>query len=212
MRAAIERGQVSRTSRGNRKRFFHLPWVAVLACVAWPGQARAQLCTEPKASDFQKTTSFQGQQTYQGKTYDLGYEHCVSMAGSWFWTPGTAAKPVATVTGIYNSVRALNGNLLLNVPPDQTGQIPDAFVKRLNEIRDALKLDTTTTPTGLKYPPVRQGRFKPGKRTREEFNSLGQEVPGPAVVALMGLGAKSRSRSYYYESDRKENFSWKGCR
>ncbi|MEO6097120.1 MAG: alpha-L-fucosidase, partial [Fibrobacteria bacterium] len=129
-------------------------------------------------------TPFKVQQTYQGKTYELGYEHCVSLAGSWFWTPGTAAKPVATITGVYNSVQALNGNLLLNVPPDQTGQIPDAFVKRLNEIRDALKLDTTTTPTGLKYPPSRQGLFQRGKGTREEFNTLGQEVPGPAVEAL----------------------------
>jgi alpha-L-fucosidase len=122
---------------------------------------------------------FQVQQTYQGKTYELGYEHCVSMVGGWFWEPGTGAKSLATVTGLYNSIRALNGNLLLNVPPDQTGRIPDAFVKRLNEVRDALKLDTVTVTTGLEHQPGRRGQLQPGGKSRKEFNPLGQKIPGP---------------------------------
>jgi alpha-L-fucosidase len=87
---------------------------------------------------------FQLQQAYQGKTYELGYESCHTLVGGWFWEPGQSPKAVSNITGLYNSVRAVNGNLLLDVPPDQTGRIPDASVKRLNEIRDALKLDTTT--------------------------------------------------------------------
>jgi alpha-L-fucosidase len=89
-------------------------------------------------------TPFQLQQVYQGKTYELGYESCHTLVGGWFWEPGQSPKSVSNITGLYNSVSAMNGNLLLNVPPDQTGRVPDASVKRLNEIRDALKLDTTT--------------------------------------------------------------------
>jgi alpha-L-fucosidase len=123
---------------------------------------------------------FQVRQDYQGKTYELGYEHCVSMVGGWFWEPGTGAKSLATVTGLYNGIRALNGNLLLNVPPDQTGQIPAAFIKRLNEVRDALKLDTTTAPTGLHPLSGRGNPLQPGGTTRKAFNTLGQELPGPS--------------------------------
>jgi alpha-L-fucosidase len=83
---------------------------------------------------------FQLQQVYQGKTYELGYESCHTLVGGWFWEPGQSPKSVSNITGLYNSIGAMNGNLLLNVPPDQTGRIPDASVKRLNEIRDALKL------------------------------------------------------------------------
>jgi alpha-L-fucosidase len=97
-------------------------------------------------------TPFQLQQVYQGKTYELGYESCHTLVGGWFWEPGQSPKSVSNVTGLFNSVSAANGNLLLNVPPDQTGRIPDASVKRLNEIRDALNLDTNT-PTGLTELP-----------------------------------------------------------
>lgn len=97
-------------------------------------------------------TPFQLQQVYQGKTYELGYESCHSLVGGWFWEPGQSPKSASNITGLFNSVRAANGNLLLNVPPDQTGRIPDASVKRLNEIRDALKLDATA-PTGVMHLP-----------------------------------------------------------
>jgi alpha-L-fucosidase len=96
---------------------------------------------------------FQGQQSYQGKTYELGYEVCNTLVDGWFWEPGQSVKSVSSITGLYNSVRALNGNLLLNVPPDQTGRIPDGSVKRLNELRDALKLDATTTPAAILHLP-----------------------------------------------------------
>jgi alpha-L-fucosidase len=92
---------------------------------------------------------FQVQQTYQGKPYELGYESCDKLNGGWFWKPGQSPRSVSSVTGLYNSVRAANGNFLLDVPPDQTGQIPAPSVQRLNEIRAALKLDTTTTTAAL---------------------------------------------------------------
>jgi hypothetical protein len=72
------------------------------------------------------------------------------------------------------------GIAILNVPPDQTGRIPDAFVKRLNEVRDELRLDTTTTPTtGLMRLPGRQGPLQSGWTTWKEYTPLGRELPGP---------------------------------
>ena len=71
---------------------------------------------------------FQTQQRFQGKTYELGYEHCVSIVEKWFWKSDEILKSVAE----------LNGNFLLNVPPDNTGRIPDATVTRLQELRIAL--------------------------------------------------------------------------
>ena len=81
---------------------------------------------------------FQTQQTVQGRTYELGYEHCVSMVDKWFWKKDETLKSVAELVDIYQQTRRLNGNLLLNVPPDNTGRIPQATITRLMELRQVL--------------------------------------------------------------------------
>ena len=81
---------------------------------------------------------FQTQQRFQGKTYELGYEHCVSIVEKWFWKSDENLKTVAELVTTAQQVRYLNGNFLLNVPPDNTGRIPDATVTRLQELRIAL--------------------------------------------------------------------------
>lgn len=77
---------------------------------------------------------FRLHQEYKGKTYELGYEHCVSLVDRWFWTEGSRPKPLDELAEIWDKISRLNGNLLLNVPPDKTGQIPEASVQRLKEL------------------------------------------------------------------------------
>ena len=81
---------------------------------------------------------FQTCQEFNGKTYELGYEHCISIAEEWFWKPDESLKSVAELYTMYREVMRLNGNFLLNVPPDKTGLIPVTSVKRLMELRDEL--------------------------------------------------------------------------
>ena len=81
---------------------------------------------------------FETPQAFQGRTYKLGYEHCVSIVEKWFWKSDESLKSVAELAVAYRETMRLNGNLLLNVPPDNTGRIPAASIARLSELREAL--------------------------------------------------------------------------
>ncbi len=82
--------------------------------------------------------TFDTRQVFQGKTYELGYEHCLSIVDKWFWKADESLKPVDELAATYREVMRLNGNLLLNCPPDTSGRIPAATVARLKELRAAL--------------------------------------------------------------------------
>ncbi|HWI56630.1 MAG TPA: alpha-L-fucosidase, partial [Bacillota bacterium] len=66
---------------------------------------------------------------------------CITANGTWFWHPGSeqhlrSAEEIASLVRTCNARRA---NYLLDVPPDRTGRIPEALVKRLQEIGQLLK-------------------------------------------------------------------------
>ncbi len=77
-------------------------------------------------------------QTWQGKTYELGYEHCQTISQFWFWKEGDRPRSTAELLSCYRQTRAAGGNLLLNVPPDRTGRIPDYHVKALVDLKKAI--------------------------------------------------------------------------
>lgn len=79
--------------------------------------------------------AFPVQQDYNGKTYKLGYEHCISLDDGWFWDETSKPKSLDDLTTVWDQTIRLNGNLLLNVPPDKTGQIPEVFIQRLEEFK-----------------------------------------------------------------------------
>jgi len=69
-------------------------------------------------------------------------EVCDVLGPSWFWNSGhnefnlQKAEAVAAMVRLCN---ARHANYLLDVPPDNTGRIPDFYVKRLKEIGALLK-------------------------------------------------------------------------
>jgi alpha-L-fucosidase len=78
---------------------------------------------------------FRELQEYMGEKYELGYEHCRSLVNGWFWSATLEPRPVAELTALWDEIGELNGNLLLNVPPDKSGQIPEAYIQILAELR-----------------------------------------------------------------------------
>ena len=61
--------------------------------------------------------------------------------GNWFWQPGLdphirSAEEIVKVLRMCNERRA---NFLLDVGPDRTGRISEAFVKRMKEIGTLLE-------------------------------------------------------------------------
>jgi alpha-L-fucosidase len=82
-----------------------------------------------------KPGSIRLRQELDGKAYELGYEHCDKIGTGWFWMPGEKVRPVDQLVAMYQKTRALGGNLLLNVPPDRTGRIPETHVAALMELK-----------------------------------------------------------------------------
>jgi alpha-L-fucosidase len=58
----------------------------------------------------------------------------------WFWHPNdeSTLKSVDELVDIYNKTVGHGGQLMLGIAPDNTGRIPDADVKRLQEFGDAV--------------------------------------------------------------------------
>ena len=83
--------------------------------------------------------AFHNQQSYKGKNYELGYEHCISLSKGWFWKEPLELKSLETLVDVWNETGKLNGNLLLNVAPNKEGQIPEASIHRLMELHNFIE-------------------------------------------------------------------------
>lgn len=91
---------------------------------------------------------FSAKQTWQGKPWKVGYEHCDCIGKHWFWFEGDMPRPVYELSRLYQDVVAGGGNLLLNVAPDRTGRIPDYSVKALMQLKQAVD-DPSAFPAPL---------------------------------------------------------------
>ena len=91
---------------------------------------------------------FTAEQTWQDKPYKIGYEHCDCISKHWFWFKDDMPRPVYELSRLYRDVIAGGGNLLLNVPPDLDGRIPDYSVKALMQLKQAID-DPSAFPAPL---------------------------------------------------------------
>ena len=71
----------------------------------------------------------------EGKTYYLPMEVCDTICKYWFWMPNDPPKDVCTLYKLYSESVGRGANLLLDVPPDKTGRIPQEVVERLMDLK-----------------------------------------------------------------------------
>lgn len=57
----------------------------------------------------------------------------------WFWHAGEQPRSLNELYKFYLETVGRNATLILNFPPDQNGELPDATVKRMKELGDLLK-------------------------------------------------------------------------
>ena len=77
--------------------------------------------------------------TVDGKTYYIPLEVCDTLEENWFWVKGDKPRSVRQLYDIWQTTVGRGANLLLDVPPDTTGRIPESSVKRLMELREAVQ-------------------------------------------------------------------------
>jgi alpha-L-fucosidase len=70
-----------------------------------------------------------------GREYYLPGEVCDPIGKEWFWVEGDAPRPDDELLKMLQLCRARGTNLLLDVPPDRHGRIPDASVQALQRLR-----------------------------------------------------------------------------
>ncbi|HTQ10302.1 MAG TPA: alpha-L-fucosidase [Fimbriimonadaceae bacterium] len=73
--------------------------------------------------------------TVEGKQYYVPLECCDTLEDNWFWVKGDAPRPLERLARIWQTTVGRGANLLLDVPPDMTGRIPESSIKRLMELK-----------------------------------------------------------------------------
>jgi len=102
---------------------------------AWPADIMAiERWLPSSAAPFQPWRDIEG-----GRHYLPG-EVCDPIGREWFYTNGDGPRSDQELLGMYLTCRGRNTNLLLNVPPDQTGKIPQEYVDALIRLRGNLDI------------------------------------------------------------------------
>ena len=79
-------------------------------------------------------------QSWQGKSYFLGYEHCDVVGKDWFWTADDRARPTEKLFELYDKTTKAGGNLLIGVGPDRSGKLTDWQIEALMKLKEQIKL------------------------------------------------------------------------
>ena len=81
------------------------------------------------------------QQTWEGPTFHIGYEHCDVVGENWFWTATDKARSTEVLYEIYRScVCEAGGNLLLNVGPNRDGRLEPWQIQALMDLRRRIEV------------------------------------------------------------------------
>jgi alpha-L-fucosidase len=71
----------------------------------------------------------------ENETYYLPMEVCDTIGNNWFYIPNDPPKSTKHLYQLYSKTVGRGANLLLNVPPDKTGQMPAEHVNALMELK-----------------------------------------------------------------------------
>jgi len=75
----------------------------------------------------------------EGKRYYIPGELCDPIGKNWFWVEGDNARPIDELANQVSAARSRGVNVLLNVPPDRHGRIPDGHVQALMALKKRIQ-------------------------------------------------------------------------
>jgi len=96
---------------------------------AWPSDIIAIERSLPVDSGYSKMRAI------EGKTYYMPGEVCDPIGKEWFWVEGDMPRADDALAKQFQACKARGVNLLLDVPPDKHGLIPEYSVQALNRVR-----------------------------------------------------------------------------
>ena len=96
---------------------------------AWPSDIIAIERSLPADAGFKKLREI------EGKTYYMPGEVCDPIGKEWFWVEGDVPRADDALAKQFRACKERGVNLLLDVPPDKHGLIPEYSVQALNKLR-----------------------------------------------------------------------------
>jgi len=96
---------------------------------AWPADIIAMERNVPPGAGHQKWRQI------EGKKYYMPGEVCDPIGKDWFWVAGDKPRSDESLANQFHACRTGGVNLLLDVPPDKHGLIPDESVAALMRLR-----------------------------------------------------------------------------
>jgi alpha-L-fucosidase len=96
---------------------------------AWPSDIIAIERRLPVEAGFNKW------RTIESKEYYMPGEVCDPIGKDWFWVEGDLPRADASLVEQFAACKARGVNLLLDVPPDKHGSMPEYWIKALNQLR-----------------------------------------------------------------------------
>lgn len=101
---------------------------------AWPSDIIAIERSLPPESGYRKYREI------EGKTYYMPGEMCDPIGKEWFWVEGDLPRDDQSLLDQFRAAQAHDVNLLLDVPPDRRGLIPQESVDALMRLRKSATL------------------------------------------------------------------------
>lgn len=124
------------------------------------------------------------EQQIPGELLPYPWETCMSMGDSWSFVENDNYKSTKQLIHMLVDIVAKGGNYLLNVGPDEDGQIPEAAVERLKEIGEWLKVNGQAIYNTRPLYPYAQGdkRYTQSKDGKFQYEiTLTDEAPYAVV-------------------------------
>ncbi|HPO30737.1 MAG TPA: alpha-L-fucosidase, partial [Candidatus Hydrogenedentes bacterium] len=98
----------------------------------WPADLVAIERRLPPEEGFPKWRTIEGKPCY------MPGEVCDPIGKEWFWVEGDLPRPDEALAAQFEACRQRGVNLLLDVPPDRRGLIPDSSIAALQRLRKAI--------------------------------------------------------------------------
>ena len=124
------------------------------------------------------------EQQIPGELLPYPWETCMSMGDSWSYVENDNYKSTKQLIHMLVDIVAKGGNYLLNVGPDEDGQIPEAAVERLKEIGEWLKVNGQAIYNTRPLYPYAKGdkRYTQSKDGKFQYEiTLTDEAPYAVV-------------------------------
>jgi alpha-L-fucosidase len=109
------------------------------------------------------------EQTVPEKPPGYVWESCITMGSQWSYKPGDRYKPARELIQLLVDVVSKGGNLLLNIGPEPTGELPQEALGRLGEMAEWMAVNSEAIHGTRAIAPYRVGRVAFTRRGRDLY-------------------------------------------